>query len=138
MEIDNKNMLFIIIYDVELKNNISNLLTVSYNIEGGFDAHYDPSIYNYYYISSPAKNWSEFKEMIINIKTNENNPYVIKASLDFQKVNDNLYTIKLNQVPDKNLSFSLCASENPQYHKGSYIERVIWIIIIAIILGLVL
>lgn len=122
--------LIVLGYTVNLKGeNTPNILSVSYPMDGAFSAYYEPTLYTYNYISSPAKNWASFGSFTINIYTNSDNPYVINANLDFNKVSDNGYQCIVNGVPKGNIQFSICASESPKYNKraGSIFGATFWI-----------
>ncbi|MFA6865916.1 MAG: hypothetical protein WCR54_00185 [Clostridia bacterium] len=137
LTINNKNYIFVMVYEVNLLNEGSNMLSVSYDYEGGYDAHYIPTVYQYKYISSPAKNWAEFGTMTINIITNENNPYVINSSLEFKNNGDNTFTSVVDGVPENNISFELCESENPIYNENinNKFNTNLFIFIVAIVIG---
>jgi hypothetical protein len=126
-------------YTVTLKGqSVPNMLSVSYPMDGAFSAYYEPTLYTYNYISSPAKNWASFGSFTVNIYTNPDNPYVINTNLEYAKVAENAYQYVGNGIPKGNLEFSICASESPQYSKrakGSF-GAAFWIktIILAVVI----
>lgn len=118
-------------YTVNLKSG-GNVLRVSYIIEGGYNAYYKPTVYNFKYISSPAKNWESFGSLTVNIITSGAQPYVIFSSLAFEKMENNRY-VYIGGVPDENISFSLCQSEEPVYDEGGKNVYKMIIIFVAVI-----
>lgn len=72
---------------------------------------YTPPIYEYTYLLSPAESWKEFGELEIVINT----PHylALKSSVAFSKT-DGGYTVKLSGLPDKELTFILSSSPNPE------------------------
>ncbi len=75
------------------------------------DLGYEPDIFKYTYLLSPAKTWKSFGELEIVINTPY---YVSESSIDGFTKTENGYTLKLNGLPDGELEFTLSTSENPQ------------------------
>lgn len=124
------NCLILLGYTVDLKGgNVSNQLSISYPMDGGFSAYYEPTLYKYNYISSPAKNWASFGSFTINILPPADNQYVINANLEYTKIEGKGYQHIGYGVPFSNIEFSLCASETPKYNKnaGSVLSSTFWI-----------
>lgn len=73
---------------------------------------YDPPKYLYSYLLSPAGTWASFGELQIKINT----PYHLLERSSFaqnaQKTDDG-FELTLDGLPDGELYFELCASENP-------------------------
>lgn len=126
-------------YTTTLKGNSeSNILKVSYSIEGGYNAYYEPTLYLYNYISSPAKNWASFGKLTVEIKTCESVPFVIKSNLEFMQKGNNTYIYEGEGIPTGNIEFGLCASENPKYNPRKNQRTVFLIIIFYVFIGLII
>ena len=90
------------------KESITNTVTAPLYPE--IDLTYDPDVYSYTYLLSPASTWATFGELEININTPF---YITESTLDgFTKTNTG-YTLKLEGLPNAELEFSLSTSENP-------------------------
>lgn len=75
---------------------------------------YDPDLYSYTYLLSPALTWKSFGKLDIVINT----PYYItESSLGEFTRTESGYTMSLDGLPDKELQLSLCSAENPQSTK---------------------
>lgn len=90
---------------------------------------YSPYIYSYKYLLSPAKVWKNFKSLNIYINTDM---YSRNISLDGFIKTENGYEAHFDTLPQYELSFSFCESENPTMnYKG------IDVISLIVILGLI-
>ena len=100
------------------------------HIDGG----YEPSVYSYKYLLSPAQSWAEFGKFEVRINT----PFFLSGDgvLPFEKM-DYGYRCHRDGLPDGELTFSLCEAEHPKYVGGG--SGWIWVFIpVAIIVGIVL
>lgn len=71
---------------------------------------WDPAIYTYQYLLSPAKGWADFGSLDIVVKTPY---YMTQCNLDgFEKTAEG-YTLHLEGLPDKELEFVLCYEQDP-------------------------
>ena len=86
-----------------------------------------PSIYNYTYLLSPAKTWTEFGSLEIVINT----PFYLIDNKEFKKT-DTGYQLSLNGLPDGELEFSLSPSKKPVSDNLGF-----WIVLFASGLGLI-
>ncbi len=80
------------------------------------DAYYEPPVYEYTYLLSPAKTWNTFGTLDIEIRT----PYYLLESggYDFTPT-ENGFALSLTGLPDGELKFTLCADQNPKsVHMG--------------------
>jgi hypothetical protein len=111
----------------------ANSVYVVYTLDTGYDADYNPSVYECVYISNPAKNWSSFGGITVKVLTSEDNPYVVFDNISFTKTGDYEYTFISSELPRDNIAFGLCASDNPS-RGGGYL----WILILipAVLLGI--
>lgn len=124
-------------YEITLEPGQRIVNTVTAPIYPSIDMDYEPSIYGYTYLLSPAKTWESFGELEIVINT----PYYITENSlgDFTKT-ENGYTLKLSGLPDSELKFTLSTSETPQEQARKITDYVPIEIIISfsIIAGVVL
>ncbi len=101
------------------------------------DLGYEPDIYEYTYLLSPAKTWKSFGELEIVINT----PYYITESGlgSFEKT-DKGYSMLLSRLPDGELTFTLSTSQAPQReYSPYYIAAVVivsgFILLVALVVG---
>lgn len=133
-----EKLLFFAVYKAQLISGEDNKISITYPIEATYDGNYSPPVFKYEYISSPAKNWSDFGAMNIRIITNEDNPYVVDSNLDFTKIGDYEYSALINGVPEKNISFGVSADQNPKYAKDTKSNvSLILIIVFGVILSII-
>ena len=111
---------------IEPKSSITN--TVTAPIYPEINGRYEPSIYTYTYLLSPASTWASFGELEVVINTPF---YITENSLEGFTKTDTGYTLKRNGLPEGELEFVLCSSENPIRPISPYFDMV-WIIIGAI------
>lgn len=97
-------------YDIEIpaKGTIVNMVTAP--IYPSINTNWVPSIYGYSYLTSPAKTWSKFGKLDIEINTPY---YLVKDTYGFTKTETG-YTLSLDGLPEKELEFTLSSDENPQ------------------------
>ena len=70
----------------------------------------DPYQYEYTYLLSPAQQWVEFKNIEININTPF---YMLDSSLDGMEKTETGFEYTSDGLPQGELTFTLCAEENP-------------------------
>ena len=121
-------------YEITIAPKESIVNTVTAPIYPEIDLNYEPDIYSYTYLLSPARTWASFGELEIIINT----PFYITDNTidDFVKT-DNGYTYKQNGLPSSELEFTLCTAENPTPpqtgYRGMQIETIIFIAVVAVI-----
>ena len=101
------------------------------------DEGYDPTMYSYRYLVSPASTWADFKDLDITIRTD----YFLIDSDEAQefKKNGNDYTAHYDQLPADEINFRLNSSAEPQRSGGSYSSAItIFILAVLAIGGLLL
>jgi len=98
-------------YEIILAPNQRIVNSVTAPIYPSIDLDYDPDIYGYTYLLSPAKTWKSFGQLDIVVNT----PYYItESSLEgFQKT-DTGYKLSLDGLPDSELTFTLSEAEDPE------------------------
>ena len=117
---------------IEPKSSITN--TVTAPIYPEINGRYEPSIYTYTYLLSPASTWASFGELEVVINTPF---YITENSLEGFTKTDTGYTLKRNGLPEVELEFVLCSSENPIKPISPYFDMG-WIIIVVIVAVVVL
>lgn len=90
------------------KTKLKNVVTAP--IYPDINLNYNPSVFSYTYLLSPAKTWKSFGSLDIIINT----PYYISnSSIDGFSKTQNGYEISLPTLPNTELAFNLSTSENP-------------------------
>ena len=83
------------------------------------DAWYSPHKYIFVYLLSPAKTWKSFKNLTVKINTDM---YLTEGDISFAgqslTKSDSGYEAKFEVLPESELVFTLCASENPERAGG--------------------
>ena len=98
--------------------------TVTAPIYPDLDVRYEPPVYTYTYLLSPAKTWAEFGTLDIVVNT----PYYMTESdgaFSFEKTETG-YQASYDGLPDGELEFTLSESENP---KNDYKRNITWPIV---------
>ena len=104
-------------YDISIAPGETIVNTVTAPIYPNINSDYEPSIYEYTYLLSPAQTWAEFGALDIVVNT----PYYIIQSGEAFQWNDPGYELRLDGLPEGELTFTLCAEKNPTapaYHGG--------------------
>lgn len=98
-------------YEITLNPGESIKNTVTAPLSPDVNAAYEPPIFSFTYLLSPASTWADFK----NLKVIINTPYyMIDNSIDGFVKNDEGYTACFNSLPKGELEFTLCTVENPE------------------------
>ena len=124
-------------YEITLEPGQRIVNTVTAPIYPSINTNYEPDVYGYTYLLSPAKTWKSFGELEIVVKT----PYYISnSSIDGFTKTETGYTVKLDGLPDGELTFDLATSENPVRKVSPYqtvftIVIVIICVVIALLVG---
>ncbi len=103
-------------YEIEVapKSTLVNKVTAPLypTIDGG----YSPNIHEYTYLLSPAKTWRKFGKLDIEIHTPY---YLLEDEWGFTKTETG-YVLSLDGLPDSELIFKLCSSEDPEPVSNPY------------------
>ncbi len=115
-------------YEITIAPKESIVNRVTAPIYPAIDMSYDPDIYSYTYLLSPASTWASFGEIEIIVNT----PYYITDNtIDGFVKTDNGYTYRQNGLPSGELEFTLCTSENPiapqRVYRGMQAETIMFI-----------
>lgn len=109
---------------VDAKNIVVN--SVSAPIFPSRSDRYEPSVYTYDYLLSPAKGWADFGTLDIEINT----PYYLldAEKAGFEKTQTG-YKAHYGSLPDGELSLRLCESGEPELNRD-YLAALMWTLII--------
>ena len=97
-------------YDIEIPAKGTIVNTVTAPIYPSINVNWEPSIYDYTYLTSPAKTWRKFGGLDIEINTPY---YLVKDAYGFVKTETG-YALSLEGLPEDELEFTLSSNENPQ------------------------
>ncbi len=97
-------------YTITLKPGETIVNTVTAPIYPSFHTTYEPPIYEYIYLLSPAKSWKQFGPISVIVNT----PYYMTESGPeaFEHTN-NRYTCHFTGLPEEELTFTLCQESDP-------------------------
>lgn len=102
-----------LVYTVDFPANSKKNVSVGYKAMGTMDkTKTSKPIYSFDYILNPAKTWSSFKNLNIEIITPVEAPYIINSNIELTKEKDRYYTASLGSLPDSDFAFSVYADEN--------------------------
>lgn len=90
---------------------------VSAPVYPDINGYYTPSVFTYRYLLSPAKCWAEFGDFEVIINTPY---YLLDGSLEGMEKTEFGYRFSAETLPDGELDFTLCASENPARDKSGF------------------
>lgn len=100
------------IYSVDFMKETSREISVSYLSTGTMDKRETTTPkYTFSYLLSPASLWNGFKDLNMEIRTSETEPYLLESTLGFENTADRNYTASFEALPDKDLVFTVYKSE---------------------------
>ncbi len=98
-------------YEITLAPGERMVNSVTAPMYPAIDLAYEPEIFEYTYLLSPAKTWTSFGAIEIIINT----PYhLTESGLGDLVKSENGYKLELDGLPDGELTFTLSTSETPQ------------------------
>lgn len=122
-------------YKITLEPGEKIVNTVTAPIYPSFNTNYEPPIYEYTYLLSPAQSWKSFGTLDIMVNT----PYhMIEDGLEKFERTDRGYVCHLTGLPKDELTFTLCSEEDPMapgynsHFSSSFIMVLAIILIIAV------
>lgn len=118
-------------YTIEVKPNTSIINKVIAPIYPAIDSNYNPPIYEYTYLLSPASRWKEFENLEIEIHTNY---FLVKDNFNSFLKTDDGYSMTLKKLPSTELQFTLCSQKKATNHQDHFIPCLSIITIINIII----
>ncbi len=105
--------IFTIVYTVEFPSNMGKEVSICYIASGTMDRSKTAKpLYTFDYILNPAKNWSDFKNLNIEIIPGQEAPYVVESNIELVRGEKGVYTVALASLPEGDLSFTLYANED--------------------------
>lgn len=117
-------------YDITVAAGERVVNTVSAPVYPGVDEGYDPYIYDYTYLLSPAERWASFGSLEIIVNTPY---YMTKSGVGRFEKTETGYRLMLNGLPEEELTFTLCTVANPRFEVSP-----VWVIFIALVVICVL
>lgn len=123
-------------YNLSIPAGESVVNSVTAPLYPAIDASWNPAIYTYTYLLSPASTWADFGSFEVEIQTPF---YLVESSLNFEK-GDGVYTYSQQGLPQGELTFTLSTEQSPQKKKqplGTTIANFMLFIGIPIIFALV-
>ncbi|MCD7729803.1 MAG: hypothetical protein LUI60_07855 [Clostridia bacterium] len=112
--------------------------SVTAPIYPGMNTRYEPTLYDYTYYLSPAATWADFGSLTVIINTSG---YILDSSMEFTQSGSAeegfTYTAVYDGLPEGELTFQMCLSENPEKSSGGYSVIIIYLIVIAVCVALV-
>ena len=104
-------------YDLTVPAGGRTVNRVSAPLYPSIDADYSPAVYSYEYLLSPAASWADFGTLEISINT----PYYLLWHSGKFTAKEGGYAYFSDSLPQGELVFSLCESENPEWqNNGSW------------------
>lgn len=98
-------------YKITLEPGQRIVNTVTAPIYPSINSDYEPPIYEYTYLLSPAQTWAEFGNLDIVVNT----PYYMTVSgPEGFEYNNPGYELHLTGLPEGELTFTLCAEKDPK------------------------
>lgn len=116
-------------YEITLEPGERIVNAVTAPMYPAINMNYEPAIFKYTYLLSPAKTWKSFGELEIVVNT----PYFITESntTGFTKT-ENGYSLTLDGLPDGELEFVLCSAEKTSKQNNNYVYPELTYILVAV------
>ena len=114
--------------EIEPKGTINN--TVVALMYPSIDLRYEPPVYEYLYLLSPASTWSEFNDLKVVIRTPH---YLIDSSLEFEEYEEG-YVYTSDGLPEGELAFTLSESSKPEKERRNLFHPMVMVYVVAILL----
>ena len=123
-------------YDVSVPSKQSVVNKVVAPLYPTIDGYSEPSKYHYEYYLSPATCWASFADLDITVNTKA---FMSENTLSAFEKTEYGYHAHYDQLPQSELKFALCDSENPELDKGAWsVVMTVFLVFVCIILGLIL
>lgn len=94
-------------YTMDFEAGESQQLIVTYSAGAGGYNYKGNTRLSFAYLLTPAKYWSDFGELTINLTVPEDVSYLYKSSLDFEQVSQTEYTFVSSSLPETELYVQL-------------------------------
>ena len=118
-------------YEITLEPGQRIVNTVTAPVYPDVNGRYEPAVYTYGYLLSPAKTWAEFGELEIIINTSS---FLTESNIEGFSKTGTGYSLTLPGLPDSELEFTLCASETPKMEPSSLSSSELLLLGVAVIL----
>lgn len=106
-------------YEISLEPKQRIVNTVTAPIYPSINSDYEPAIFEYTYLLSPAKTWKEFGNLDIIINTPFN---LLENNIEgFEYINPG-YELHLTGLPEGDLVFVLSSEDQPLYNRNNYFD----------------
>ncbi len=106
-------------YEITLEPGERIVNAVTAPMYPAINLNYEPAIFKYTYLLSPAKTWKDFGELEIAINT----PYYItECNIEGFTKTENGYSLTLDGLPDGELEFTLCSAEKAVKQNNGYLS----------------
>lgn len=102
-------------YEITVAPKTRIVNTVTAPIHPSIDLNYDPDLYGYTYLLSPASTWKSFGKLDVVINTPF---YMTHCTLDGFEKTDTGYKASFDGLPNGELYFEMSTSENPEPKSG--------------------
>ena len=108
-------------YEITVPAGETVVNTVTAPMYPSSDLNYQPPVYQYTYLLSPAKTWAEFGSLDIVVNTPY---YMTERGLEVFEKTEQGYALSLDGLPEGELEFTLSAEENPKPPLRDRLQRV--------------
>ncbi|MBQ4342766.1 MAG: hypothetical protein IJC38_02645 [Erysipelotrichaceae bacterium] len=98
-------------YTIQIEPHSTLIHSVTAPFYPDVNESYEPAVYSYTYLLSPAKSWTSFKNLEIEIHTDS---FLKNPSLQGFEKSDAGYQSFMESLPDCELTFDLCAAQFPK------------------------
>ncbi|OON99342.1 MAG: hypothetical protein ATN35_13015 [Epulopiscium sp. Nele67-Bin004] len=99
-------------YNVDFAPNQTLELSITYSINIGYNSENTHNIYNIVYFLEPAKLWTNFGTLNIDIKVHGQNSHLVGSNIDFIKLDNGDYNYNGEGIPVDVLTFGMYPSED--------------------------
>lgn len=122
-------------YEIELKPGERIVNTVTAPMYPSFNINYNPPLYEYEYLLSPAQTWAAFGTLDIAVNTS----YLMQeSSIEGFKPVDAGYIKHFDGLPEGELTFTLCSEEDISSNNGRFMQLIyaggICVVILVVVL----
>ena len=119
-------------YEITLEPGKRIVNAVTAPMYPAINLNYEPAIFRYTYLLSPAKTWKSFGELEIVVNT----PYYItESNIEGFTKTENGYSLALDGLPDGELEFVLCSAEKAiKQNNGYFSAEWIYMLVVCAVL----
>lgn len=105
---DEMDRIILLGYEVDFPRESKRDISVSYISKGAMSMMetYEP-LYTFEYLLNPAKRWSSFSNLNVEIRPPKSNPYIVDSSIALHRDMEGNYIGNFESLPDRDLYFVL-------------------------------